>query len=240
MNLQRALQIVYPNVCISCDAQMDQPQALCSTCWGNTGFIAGLICDTCGVPLPGESDSGIVYCDDCLKLARPWAQGRAALVYSGNAKRLVLALKHGDRADLAKPASIWMARAAGSMLGANTTLVPIPIHWRRMIKRRYNQAALLAQGVARNCDINLEPRALVRVRPTAVHEKMGVDARFANMAGAIAPNGRQGQKLEGRNVVLVDDVMTSGATLAAASEACNAAGASQVSVLVLARVAKDA
>lgn len=239
MILQRVLQIVYPTACISCDAQIDQPQALCGKCWGNTGFITGLVCDACGVPLPGDAESAVVHCDDCLKLARPWAQGRAALVYSGNAKRLVLALKHGDRTDLAKPASVWMAKAAGPMIDKNTVVVPIPIHWRRMIKRRYNQAALLAHGAARNYDVKFEPRALVRTRPTAVHENMGLDARFANMAGAIAPNGRHGQKLADKSVVLVDDVMTSGATLAAATEACHAAGASRVSVLVLARVAKD-
>ncbi len=240
MKLQRALQVVFPNSCISCNIPVDEEQALCGTCWARTSFITGLICDSCGTPLPGEADAGTVHCDDCLKIARPWEQGRAALIYSGNARRLVLALKHGDRQDLAKPAARWMRASAGSMITPETVVVPVPSHWTRLLRRKYNQAALLAVAIARESGVVYEPQTLIRPRVTKVHDGMGLDARFANMSGAIAPHGKYGGKLTGKSVLLIDDVMTSGATLAAATEACHAAGAATVSILVLARVAKDA
>lgn len=240
MGMQSLLGIIYPNGCLTCDAPLGAGQSLCGSCWKDTVFINGLVCDTCGTPLPGATTGEIVHCDDCITLARPWDHGRAALVYSGNGRRIVLALKHGDRQELALPAARWMVAAADDILAAGAVIVPVPAHWTRLVKRRYNQAATLAQAVARECDRNFLPQALHRPKPTKVHDGMGQDARFANMAGAIVPHGRYGPDIAGKPVILVDDVMTSGATLAAATDACKQAGATHVSVLVLARVAKKA
>ena len=236
--MQGALNLLYPHQCLTCDEIVDSAHGLCGACWGETPFVDGLVCSDCGAPLPGEDDAD-VRCDDCLRTARPWAEGRTAMLYSGNGRRLVLRLKHGDRPELAHPAAGWMRRAAGGMLGSEALIVPVPAHWRRLLQRRYNQAALLAQALARESGLRSVPDALVRLRRTKVQDGMSVPARFENLSGAIRPHPRRGSVLEGRRVVLVDDVMTSGATLAAATEACRRAGASRVSVLTLARVVKD-
>jgi len=238
--MQRALRIIYPPQCISCAAPVAGELALCGDCWRDTPFITGLVCGACGTPLPGEDSAPDVLCDDCMAIARPWAAGRAALLYKDNARRLVLALKHGDRTELARPAARWMQRAADGLIGPETLVVPVPIHWTRLLRRRYNQAALLADEVARLTGSPTLPDALIRRKRTPVQDGMGREARFANMTGAIVAHPKRSSALAGRAVLLVDDVMTSGATLAAAAEACQVAGATRICVLVLARVAKDA
>ncbi len=237
--MQRAWQIIYPPQCISCDALMGEEHALCGDCWRETPFITGLVCDACGTPLPGEEDTVEALCDDCMTIARPWDKGRAAVLYKGNARRLVLALKHGDRLELAKPMARWLVSAVRPILRPDMVVVPVPAHRTRLFSRRYNQAALIANEMAKLSELTTVPDALTRIRPTIVQDGMGRDARFSNMSGAIAPDPKRGAQLGGRAVLLVDDVMTSGATLAAATEACHAAGASLVCVSALARVAKD-
>lgn len=238
MGLQSALHLIFPPQCVSCGALVESDFALCGPCWRDAHFISGLVCDGCGVPLLGDDSGERVRCDDCLTRDRPWTRGRAALLYKDNARRLVLALKHGDRAELARPAASWMARAAAPILQPGMVAAPIPLHRFRLFRRRFNQAALLAHGIARETGLELCPDLLLRRRVTEVQDGKGVEARFVNMSGAITAHPRRQARLAGRHVLLVDDVMTSGATLAAATEACLEAGAAAVSVLVLARVAK--
>ena len=238
--MQALLHLVYPPQCLTCDARVTTDFGLCAQCWRDTPFITGLTCTKCGAPLPGEDNAVDVLCDDCLAIARPWSQGRAALLYKDNARKLVLSLKHGDRIDLARPAATWMARAAGPMLVPGMVVAPVPLHWRRLLTRRYNQAALLSAGVARLAGLAHCPDLLQRRRSTGSQDGLTRDARFANMADALTVHRNRHAHVEGRHILLVDDVMTSGATLAAAAEACLAAGAIGISVLVMARVVKDA
>ncbi len=239
MGMQGALQLLYPPQCISCAAPVQSDFGLCGDCWRETPFIAGLVCDQCGVPLPGSDSTERALCDDCMTIARPWDRGRAALMYAGNARNLVLALKHGDRMDLARPAAAWMVKAARPILQEGMLVVPVPLHWTRLFKRRYNQAALLSRAIARSAGLEHCPDALVRKRSTGNQDGKTRDARFANLVGAfIVPKGREG-RVRDRDILLVDDVMTSGATFAAATEVLFSAGARSVSVLGLARVAKD-
>jgi ComF family protein len=239
MGLQAALQVLYPPQCISCGASVTSDFGLCADCWRETPFIAGLVCDHCGVPLPGPDLGETVHCDDCMTIARPWGQGRAALGYRDNGRRLVLALKHGDRMDLARPASGWMLKAARPILQPETLVVPVPLHWFRLVRRRYNQAALLSRAIAKGAGLDHCPDAVIRRRSTGSQEGKTRDARFANLVGAFVVPKRREAVVEDRDILLVDDVMTSGATFAAATEALFAAGARSVDVLCLARVAKD-
>jgi predicted amidophosphoribosyltransferase len=236
--MQSVLRVLYPPQCISCSTLVVESGALCGACWQETPFLGKAVCDCCGAPMVGTVAEGDV-CDQCMTIARPWRRGRAALAYRDNGRGLVLALKHGDRLDLVRPAALWMARAGAPILRQGMLAVPVPAHPWRLLRRRYNQAAALAQAVARVSPVTYVPDALVRTRATRVQEGMGQEARFLNMQGAIAPHPRHGGRLRGAEVVLVDDVMTSGATLAAAAEAALAAGAREVCVLVLARVARD-
>lgn len=238
--MQSVLGALFPPQCINCGEPATEDFGLCGPCWRETPFIGGLVCDRCGMSLPGEDEGRQEYCDDCLLLARPWNRGRAALLYKDNGRKLVLALKHGDRLDLVRPATGWLMRAAGPILKSGMLVVPVPLHWCRLFRRRYNQSALLSHAVAKSAGLDHCPDLLVRRRKTATQDGRSRDERFANVAGAIRMHPRRAGLVTGRDILLIDDVMTSGATLAAAADACLAAGADTVSTLVLARVAKDA
>jgi predicted amidophosphoribosyltransferase len=197
------------------------------------------MCDGCGIPQSGdEMRETRVLCDDCLTIARPWAHGRAALMYEDNARTLVLRLKHADRPDLAVPAGQWIARAVRPVLTPGTLVAPAPLHWLRLLKRRYNQSAMLAHSTAAALGLDCCPDLLERLRRTPTQDGRSRVGRFANQQGSIRLRPRRAGMVAGRPVLLIDDVMTSGATLAAAAEACLAAGSGEVSVAVLARVAK--
>ncbi|MEO0369895.1 MAG: ComF family protein [Pseudomonadota bacterium] len=237
--LKSALQLIYPPRCLACPEVVDDDFGLCGACWRDTPFISGLVCDQCGVPLPGEDTGQSELCDDCLRIARPWKQGRAAVLYKDLGRKLVLSLKHGDRSELAKPAAQWLARAANPMLKENMLVVPVPLHWSRMLKRRFNQSAVLAEAFAKHVKLPYCPDLLLRSRKTPSLDGLTFDERFRTTDGAITPNRVQAHRAKGRPVLIIDDVMTAGATLSASTQAAYAAGASVVCVLVLARVAKD-
>ncbi len=240
MQLQSVIHAIYPPQCVACGDLTDSAFGLCGPCRRDAHFIGDTICDTCGVSLPGEHPGDDLQCDDCMRIARPWDKGRAALVYTGTGRRLVLSLKHGDRSDLARPAAEWMARKVRPLLRNNTVLVPVPLHRFRLARRRYNQAALLAQALAKLMDVAICPDALLRPIQTKPLEGHSRDARFTALADAIVPNPKRADRIAGKSVLLVDDVMTSGATLAASAEAARVAGAGNVSIVTLARVMKDA
>ncbi len=192
------------------------------------------------MPLPGAQDGHRIECDDCLKAPRAWQDGRSALLYQGGAKALILALKHGDRSELARPAARWMAQAGHELLRPNILIAPVPLHWTRLIKRRYNQSALLAQHLGRQTGLSVCPDLLVRtVRTPVLDGKTAVERSLA-LSNAISLHRKRAPMIRGRDILLVDDVMTSGATLDACARVCRASGANHIFVLVLARVAKDA
>ncbi|SDY35504.1 comF family protein [Jannaschia faecimaris] len=227
---------LYPVTCMMCDSRVEEDGALCPTCWSDTPFLSGACCDLCGTKLPGD-EAGVSHCDGCLASGRPWEEGRAALVYGATGRRIVLALKHGDRTELASGAARWMHRRSRDILTPETLLVPVPVHRWRLLRRRYNQAALLAQSLARLTGGPCDPMALTRHRQTLSQDHRSVADRFANLVDAISVT--PSADVWGRHIALVDDVMTSGATLACCADVLRRAGATRISVLVLARVAKD-
>ena len=230
--------MVYPEQCLMCPTLVERAGGLCADCWRQTPFLSGLVCDTCGASLPGKDDGAGVICDECLSMPRPWQAGRAVFAYRDLGRRMVLALKHGDRTDLAAPAAGWMQVAGRSFLTPDTALAPIPVHWSRLLSRRYNQAAELARALSRRTGMDCFPDALVRVKRTPAQDGMSVAERIHNVTGAMAVNPRRRGALAGRKVCLIDDVMTSGATLSAATKAARDAGVDHVFVLTLARVEK--
>jgi predicted amidophosphoribosyltransferase len=234
-NLRRLL---FPPRCLLCGDLVQPGGGLCAACWADSPFLTGLCCDACNAPLLGPDPGHPVHCDDCRAVERPWTRGRAVLRYAGGGRRLALALKHSDRLELVPPLARWMAARAQPLLGPDTLVAPVPLHWRRLLKRRYNQAALLAQGVARLTGHPCCPDLLVRRRATPKLDGMGPEARHAALSGAIVAHRRNGARAAGKSVLLVDDVMTSGATLGACAEACLASGAARVDVVVLARAAR--
>lgn len=199
------------------------------------------MCDSCGAPLPGLGDGHADQCDDCLVTARPWTQGRSALLYKGSARRMVLSLKHGDKQEIARFGGVWMARAAQEIIRPNTLIAPVPLHWTRLLKRRFNQSAILAQVMGRELGLKVCLDLLVRHHRTRSMDGLKKDQRFEAVSSSIKTNPKRAHRIAaGRPVLLVDDVMTSGATLAACAEACRTSHAGDICVVTLARVQKDA
>lgn len=234
--LDAALHLVFPPRCLCCGEAVGSDQGLCGPCWRDAGFITGTCCTRCGTPLPGQ-DEGAICCDACLADPPPWRQGRAALTYSDTGRRLVLQLKHGDRLDLVRPMAGWMARAGAPLISPDSVIAPVPLHRMRLLKRRYNQSALLAQEIARQTGATYLPDLFRRVRATPSQEGRSREERIANLAGAIDITHKKEKDISGKQLLIIDDVMTSGATLRAATEAATSANAACVDVLLLARVA---
>lgn len=234
------LNTLYPPRCLACPAPTDAAHGLCPACWRDTHFITGTACVRCGVPLMGESVAGTGtedLCEGCLSHPPAWDRGAAAVVYSGAGRRVVLSLKHGDRLDTVRPLAGWMAAAGSELLDDADLIAPVPLHWRRLFQRRYNQAAELGRVLARGAGKPIAVDMLTRRRATTPQERMNRAARIANQAGAFAIPERYQVVIDGATVLLVDDVLTTGATLSACAEALREAGAARVHVLVLARVA---
>ena len=229
------LDVIYPPRCLTCTEPTEQGASLCAECWADTTFISGAICDVCGTPLPGETNSKI-KCDSCITHRPEWDTGRAAVIYSGGGRRAVLSLKHGDRLDMAKPLAEWMARSGGGILNGADAIVPVPLHWRRLFKRKFNQSAELAWHLSKISGTPCIPDLLVRDRSTPTQDGLTREERHENQCGVFAVHKRR--KLP-KKIVLVDDVMTTGATLSACAETLRAAGAERIDALVLARVARD-
>lgn len=175
-----------------------------------------------------------------MQAPRAWKRGRAAMLYRDTGRKLVLALKHGDRQEIAHPAGLWLSQAVTDLITPNTLIAPVPLHWQRMIKRRYNQSALLARALSNRVDLPWCPDLLQRYRRTRKLDGMGREERHQTVEGTIRVHPRRRHRLIGRPILLVDDVMTSGATLDTAAKACLDAGSGPISVVTLARVAKDA
>lgn len=237
--MQSFVKAIYPSVCVNCGTEVDSDGGLCGPCWRDTHFVTGHVCDKCGVALVGDADGQADVCDDCLSIARPWSRGRTALAYRDNGRRIVLSLKHADRPEIAGPAAKWIAHATRDILEPDLCIVPIPSHWTRMFRRRYNQAAELARALHKETGLSIAANALIRIRGGETQEGKNFDQRFANVAQTIQPHPRKSNAIKGARILLVDDVMTSGATLAAGTEALFVAGAQEVNVVTLARVARD-
>lgn len=234
-----ALDLLYPPACVACGAETGSLGGLCPACFRDTVFVSPPVCDCCGAPASG--DAPVYACDACLHAPPAWTRGRAAALYEGGARRAVLALKHGDRLDVARAAAPWLLRAGRELLAEADLVAPAPLHWRRLVWRKFNQSAELARALLALAD-RREAAAydlLRRTRATPSQEGRTRAARIANVAGAFAVNRRWRARVTGARVLLVDDVMTTGATLSACAEALYDAGARHVDALVLARVARD-
>jgi ComF family protein len=227
---------LFPPGCMVCHAPVADAQKLCAPCWGEAHLISGTVCDGCSAPMDLSLRAGeTIRCDDCAAGALQWDRGRAAALYGGSARALVLSLKHGDRPDIALALGRWMSRAAADLIEEADVMVPIPLHWRRFLTRRYNQSAELSRVMSRETGLPHAPDILRRMRPTEM-QKHSAAARTRNVEGVFAVPPYMREAVRGRRILIVDDVMTTGATLNAATTPLREAGAAQVSVAVFARV----
>ena len=227
--------LVLPPACPVCRVRLGSACGLCADCWQGVRFLERPWCERLGTPLPIDLGSGIL---SAPAVANPpaFARARSAVSYEGPVPDLVHALKYADRTDLAPMLGAWMARAAHELVDDADMLVPVPLHWGRLASRRFNQAALLAQQVGRLTGLPVDTRLLLRTRRTPRQVGLGREDRERNMRGAFVVPDTRKAALAGRRPILVDDVLTTGATLEAATRALLAAGAAAVDVLTLARV----
>jgi ComF family protein len=231
------LDAVLPPLCLGCGEIVSEPAALCSKCWSGVGFLGPPHCTRCAHPFPPDSDAGQdALCAACLEHPPRYRRARAVLAYDPASRRLVLPFKHGDRTDMAEAYAAWMMRAGAELLADADLVAPVPLHWRRLLSRRYNQANLLARGVAKRAGKPLAPDLLARVRWTDSQGGLRAKERRNNVRKAFAVRPRWATQLQGKSVVLIDDVLTTGATVEACTLALRRAGASHVDVLTLARV----
>ncbi len=232
-----ALDLLLPPQCLTCDVAVETHGGFCLDCFGRVHLISEPCCVRCGLAFASPADAGVDgVCHRCTDRPPPWGRARAALTYDAFSRRAILPLKHADRTDLADALGPMMARAGRALLVEADLLVPVPLHRSRLFARRYNQSALLARAVGRASGVRVLPDALRRVRVTATLAGKDHTARRAEVAGAIVVRPQREAALVGRRVVLVDDVLTSGATCGACTEALLAAGVARVDVLVAARV----
>ncbi len=230
------LDLVLPPRCAGCGASVAEAGALCPACWRDIEFLTPPCCPRCAYPFEFEVSSETL-CAACLARPPVYDRGRAVLRYDSGSRSMLLAFKHADRTDLAPLFGRWLARAGAELLAEADLIAPVPLHWTRLWTRRYNQAALLAQRVAAEAGRPFQPDVLIRRKRTAP-QKSGRAARTRNVAGAFAVPARRRAQIEGRRVLLIDDVRTTGATLDGCARALKAAGASGVDVLTLALVVR--
>ncbi|QFR33160.1 ComF family protein [Ancylobacter sp. TS-1] len=233
-----AVDFALPPLCMACRAAVEEPGCLCARCWSRVGFIERPFCDRLGTPLPHEMGEGDEVPVSAAALADPpaYARARAVALFGDVARDLIHALKYADRLDIAAPMARMMARAGADILTDAQALVPVPLHGFRLWRRRFNQSAALAQAIGRTAGVPVRPGWLARRRATLPQVGLDRAGRARNVAGAFAvPEGARAE-LAGRRVVLVDDVLTTGATIDACAKALARAGAARVDVLVFARV----
>ncbi len=229
--------MLFPHRCLSCGMVVGEPHALCPTCWPDIRFITQPYCACCGLPFPHDYGGEATLCARCLDQHPPYASARSAIVYDDKSKAMVLRFKHGDQLYLAPSFAHWMMRAAPEISTIPSFLVPVPLHWTRLLTRRYNQSALIARALAKLSGNVLAVDALVRRRKTPSQGAMNREQRAKNVAGAFRMRRKWREKLKGQHVILVDDVLTTGATVAECAKVLLRSGVQDVRVLTLMRVA---
>ncbi|WP_231712398.1 ComF family protein [Vineibacter terrae] len=232
-----ALDVLLPPQCLSCSAAVDMPGMLCAACWSRIAFITPPLCACCGIPF--EVDAGPdTLCAACMAKRPRYRRARAAFAYTDESRRLVLMFKHADRLDPAPTFGRWLAQAGAVLLADADLIAPVPLHRWRLLWRRYNQSAELARALAGHGPARVVPDLLVRHRRTPSQVALNARERRRNVAGAFRVHSHHRDAVRDKTVLLIDDVLTTGATVEACARALLLAGAAAVDVLTLARVVR--
>lgn len=227
--------VVLPPLCPSCREPLGDGAGLCAACWSKLSLIEPPYCARLGIPFTYDPGPGLLSME---AIADPPAydRARAAVRYDDVARTLVHSLKYGDRLDLAPMLGRWMARAGRALLTDADALIPVPLHWRRLWARRFNQSTAIAAAISEIAGVPVLHETLRRVRATPQQVGLSKNERAENVQGAFKVPPEKKAQVKGKRLVLVDDVLTSGATVDTCARALLRAGAAHVDVLVFARV----
>jgi ComF family protein len=229
-----AVDVAFPARCGVCRGAVSEHNSLCAECWNKVHFITDPLCHRCGLPFEYELGESAL-CARCMAQPPVFTEARSVFRYDEHSRAPLLALKYHDQTQLAPVLAEWLARAGRPYLEKTQAILPVPLHYWRFVQRRYNQAALLAQALAKQSGIQMLPDTLVRTRATHTQSGLTRRQREANMRGAFRVPDARRKHVCGLSVLLVDDVMTTGATLDACARALHDAGVVDVYVLTLAR-----
>ncbi len=236
--ISHVANIIFPPQCMICSAHVSENGSLCFSCWDKVKFIGNPQCKTCGHPFELDISSDFV-CGQCVEEVPLYTKARAVFHYDENTSPLITSFKYGDRTHTAKYYANWMVRAGSTVIDECDIITSVPLHSLRLIKRKYNQSALLANIIGKISKKSANNNLIKRVKNTPPQASLTFNQRQENVRGAFSISKKNASLIKGKNILLIDDVMTTGSTIKACTKILLKAGANKVNVLTLARTVKE-
>jgi len=241
-SLSGAVNLILPPRCPVTGEIVDRPGMVSPTAWASLRFVSVPHCACCGLPFDLLTDSVLpddqTLCGSCLAVPKLYAQARASLVYDDASRALILGFKHGDQTHLTVTFAPWLLNAGRDFISSADAIIPVPLHWLRLLRRRYNQAALLGHAVGKLSGIPCWPDALRRGRNTPTQGHLNARQRHENVRHAFEVRPEFLEQVKDKRIILIDDVYTTGATVEECVKVLQMAGVQRVDVLTLARVVR--
>jgi len=230
------LDLLFPPQCLSCHAQVSTHGTLCLDCWQKIQFITDPCCSCCGYPFEYAMGEGAL-CGECLRERPPYAKARAVFRYDEHSRALVTRLKYADQTQLASVYGAWLAKAGKELIAMSDVIIPVPLYYWRFVGRRYNQSALLAAALSKHCGLPVVFDGLKRIRHTKPQPGLTYRQRQENVKGAFVMPLKRADRLKDKSILLIDDVMTTSATVSQCAKILLKGGVMRVNALTLAKKA---
>ena len=235
INIDFFKDILFPSRCGICECLLDS-EGLCPDCWSKIRWISEPRCCICGQPFTTEMESVDFVCAQCASKKPYFDKAVSVFVYDDFSKKIILKFKHSDATYLAKMLTQWMFRAATLEIESSDLIIPVPIHFTKRLKRKYNQSELLAKKISDISNVKYEPRILDKIKQTSPQEGLSGNQRRKNVIGSFGVNEKYKHLLENKRILLIDDVFTTGSTVNECAKVLKKHSAKEIIVLTIARV----